>query len=160
MKGDKAFRQARELNRELYARHEQLSDEQKREMYAGYLTLLKKAAYAGHPEAQFQLGQQYEDIGYWGMNNPMYNPKKSFYWYTKACAANVAEACNSLASAYETGAGCKKDIKTALALYKRATELGCKHASRNYKLMLKQVRKSSRGDSPSTFFISYSGKSE
>lgn len=112
-------------------------DSNKREkIYLQYMHNLRKAAYRGHPVAQYELGQQYEDINSMGFN-PKYNPQKCFYWYKKACQGNCGSACNNLASLYE---GEKKYAK-ALKCYEKAAELGDIFARKNYTMLLKEIKK-------------------
>src|SRR4051812_40036469 len=103
MKGKKAYALAIVIHNEMYKFPNRLNDTEKKKLYAQYFSLIKKSAYLGYPEALFDIGQQYEDFGYLGMPNPMYNPKKCVFWYTKACDKNHAEACNNLANFYEKG---------------------------------------------------------
>lgn len=109
-------------------------------LFKKYLSLLRGAAYLGNSDAQYDLGQQYEDIGYLGIPNPIYNPKKCVYWYEKACRQNHAEAYNNLARLYEKGEGCEKNIKLAYKLYKKSAELGSELGKKNYKITLKEKR--------------------
>ena len=116
------------------------SDEDKKIKYAKYLNTLRKLAYNGNSEAQFDLAGHYEDIGFWGVPNPYHNIRKKFYWYTKAANNNHATAHNNLANMYEKGENCVQNIKKALELYKRAAELGDILGRKNYKLLLKQIK--------------------
>ncbi len=64
----------------------QLSAVQKKEISRLYLYFLRKAAYAGSAAAQFELSGHYEDLGFWGMENPFYNPKEKLQWLLNAAA--------------------------------------------------------------------------
>ena len=116
------------------------SEDEKKIRYAQYLNTLRKLAYNGNSEAQYDLAGHYEDMGFWGLQNPYHNIRKKFYWYTKAANNNHAAANNNLADMYERGEGCVQNIKKALGLYKRATELGDIYGKKNYKLLLKQIK--------------------
>lgn len=139
MRGKKNYDLAQVKHREMYCSDKNLSEEQKKELYSIYFKFFKKAAYQGHVEALYDMGQQYEDIGYLGLPNPNYNPKLSIYWYTKACKHEHAEACNNLSGYYENGIGCKINLQHALELLKKSADLGSTYGKRNYKLMLKQL---------------------
>lgn len=140
MKGEKLYLKAKLLHKKMYKYPNYIEEKEREEMYAQYFNLLKKAAYFGIPEAQYDYGQQYESMNYLNIQNPKYNPKKCIYWYTKACMQNHAEACNNLASFYETGEGCEKDLKKALDLYKKSADLGYSIGRKNYKIMLRQMQ--------------------
>jgi len=36
---------------------------------------LKKSAYSGNPEGQYDYAQQFDSISFLGVNNPLYNPR-------------------------------------------------------------------------------------
>ena len=112
----------------------------KNEIYKEYLHSLRKLAYKGHPESQYDLAQHYEDMGVMGWPNPFENISKKFYWYTKAANNNHAAACNNLADMYERGEGCTQNIRKALELYKKSASLGDSLGKKNYKHMLKQIK--------------------
>lgn len=139
MKGQKAYQLATTVFKEMQSRSH--DEEEQNLLYFRYLGLIKKAAYKGHTEAIYDLGQQYEDVGYLGIPNPMYNARKCVYWYKKACEGNHPEACNNLATFYESGNGCDKDLNKALALYKRSADLGYSIGKKNYKIMTKDMSK-------------------
>ena len=139
MKGQKAYLKASLISGKLYQYPSTLSTSEKSDLYEEYFTLIKKAAYLGHVEGQYDLAQQYEDMSFLGIENPMYNPKKCVLWYTKACDNDHAEACNNLAAFYESGAGCKKDLATALKLYEKSSRLGSPNGRKNHKTMLRDM---------------------
>jgi len=116
-------------------------ENEKNILYRQYLSELRKLAYRGNAEAQFNLALHYEDYGIMGDPNPYHNVYKNFYWYTKATNNNHASACNNLADMYERGAGCKQNIKKALELYKKAAELGDWCGKKNYSCLKKQLKK-------------------
>lgn len=139
MRLDDIYNEAVLLNKKLNTYPSTLSKNKKKATYFRYFKLLKKAAYQGHREAYFDYGQQFENIGFLGMQNPLYDPKRCIYWYTKAVNKNHAESCNNLAAFYENGEGVKKDINKAKSLYKKGSELGSKTAKKNYALIIKQI---------------------
>jgi TPR repeat protein len=118
MKGQKAYNLAKVVHEKMYSAPHTI--EEQKNLYAQYFELIKKAAYLGHIESLYDMGNQFEDIGYLGIPNPMYNPKKCVYWYIKACEKGNAEACNNLASLYESGRGCERNLDIALGLYNRS----------------------------------------
>lgn len=137
MKGEKIYTLAMFIHEKMYEYPSKLNNEEKIALYQEYFKLIKKAAYLGYVEALYDMGQQYENINFLSVNNPKYSPKKCIYWYTKACYKNHPDACNNLASFYEEGNGCKKNLKLALDLYKKSAELGSINGKRNYKSILK-----------------------
>jgi TPR repeat protein len=139
MRGERLYSEAKSLHKKMYFSSNKLTQDDQKKLYALYFKLIKKAAYKGHLEALYDLGQQYEDIGYLGIINPHYNPKKCVYWYTKACQLGHAEAYNNLSSFYEKGEGCEKNLNYALALLKKSAELGSTLGRKNYSIMLKQM---------------------
>ena len=138
MRGDKLYEQARILHQKLYSRQYRRGKEEEK-AYKLYFLALRNSAYLRHPEAQYEFGQQFEDIGFMGMNNPNYNPKKAVYWYTKASLQNHAAACNNLAHHYELGIGCQKNLNKAFALYKKSAELGYQLGKNNLRIMKRQM---------------------
>ncbi|MCS3799360.1 tetratricopeptide repeat protein [Niastella sp. OAS944] len=140
MKGDRVYLKARAVHEKMYISPGQIKEEDGRNIYNEYFKLLKRAAYLGHADAQYDLGQQYETMNYLSLENPNYNPAKCIYWYTKASAQDHAAACNNLASFYESGEGCEKDVEKALALYKKSADLGDPLGEKNYKIMKGQMR--------------------
>jgi TPR repeat protein len=144
MKGQRAYILAESAYEKLYKNLSISDSTKKKKLYDQYLKLLRTAAYCGYTDALYDMGQQYEDISHLGIPNPMYNPKKCVYWYTKACQKGDAEACNNLASFYEKGEGCIKDLNYALELYKQSSDLGSPNGKKNYKLMLHDLSKGGR----------------
>ena len=139
MRGQKAYSLAMVIHKEMYAKSHNV-DEQKK-LHAQYFELIKRAAYQGHIESIYDMGNVYEDIGYLGIPNPLYNPEKCVYWYTKACQKGHAEACNNLAALYESGKGCEQNWGKALDLYERSAKLGSPNGKKNYKIMLRDMSK-------------------
>ena len=140
MKGEKDYIRAIEILNLLQTNYKKLGRAKVLIEHTKYITLVRKAAYKGNIEAQFELGLNYEDQNYF-VSNPMFNKKSRFYWYLKAAKALHPEASNNLASLYEKGEGTKKDLNKALFFYKQASELGCSYAKENYKILLNQLRK-------------------
>jgi TPR repeat protein len=137
MKGQKAYKLAKAIHEKMYANSHSL-DEQKK-LYAQYFALIKKAAYQGNAEGQYDMGNQYEDVGYLGIPSPLHNPKKAIFWYSKAAKNGHAEAFNNLAHFYEIGSGCTQNLDMALKLYKESANLGSPNGEKNYKIMLRDM---------------------
>lgn len=135
MKGEKDYNKAIGILNNLHKSYRKFSRTKVLSEHSRYIALVRKAAYKGNVEAQFELGLNYEDQNYF-LPNPMYNKARRFYWYQKASSSDHAEACNNLASLYERGDGVKKNIKMALFYYKKSYKLGCNYAKRNYNLLL------------------------
>lgn len=75
----------------------------------------RKAAEAGHAEAQNSLGSGYQaDKRY----------KEAVVWYEKAAKQNHALATNNLGYLYDLGLGVPQDRQKGYELYLRAAELG------------------------------------
>ncbi len=142
MKGQKNYNLAQIIRKEMYLRSH--SFEEQKKLHRRYFDLIKKAAYQGHVESMYDMGNEYDDIGYLGIPNPFYNIKKCFYWYSKACQKGHAEACNNLSVFYALGEGCKQDFSYALELLKRSGELGSVLGKRNYKMKLRDLEKTGK----------------
>lgn len=138
MKGQKAYFLAQAINEKLYQGYSKL---EKKELYEKYFRLIRKSAYSGYVDGLYDFAQQYENMSFLGVENPLYNPKKCVFWYTKACDKGHAEACNNLATFYEKGEGCKQNLSFALALYKRSADLGSPNGKKNYKIMVRDLAK-------------------
>lgn len=141
MKGNKAYSNAIVLHNRLYQQSSNLTKASINKLYNQYLEMIRKAAYKGHIEAQYDLAQQYENMSFLGIPNPMHNPAKCIYWYSKACLNNHSAACNNLAALYELGEGRQKDLNKALQLYKKSADLGYSIGKQNYKKMLRDLAK-------------------
>lgn len=139
MRGESNYKKALILHEMMYVG--KFSEKQKFAIYRDYFITLKKAAYSGHKEAQYDYAQQFEDMNFSSLKNPNYNPKKCVFWYTKSCNQGFAPACNNLAHLIENGIGVRKNLKAAFKLYKKSADLGYEIAKENYKIMLKQLRK-------------------
>lgn len=138
MKGKKIYLKARSLHDKLYSQSKQLNFNEKTNLYNQYKSLIKKAAYLGNSDAQYDYAQLFESISYFDLNNPNYYPKKCIYWYTKACNQGHPAACNNLASFYENGEGIDKNLKKAFFLYKKSSDLGYSLGVENYNIMREQ----------------------
>lgn len=138
MTGRTNFIKATEILNDLQKNYKKLGRTKVLIQHSKYISFVRKSAYKGNIEAQFELGLNYEDQNYF-VPNPMYNKKKRFYWYVKASKGGHPEACNNLASLYEKGDGTKKNLKKALFFYKKAYELGCSYAKSNYKILLRRL---------------------
>lgn len=141
MKGKKTYAMAMAIHEKMYKHPSTLTPLEKKELYNEYFLLIKRSAYSGNVEAQYDLAQQYENISFLGMPNPKYNPKKCIFWYSRACNSGHAEACNNLAALYEMGEGCEKNLEMALSLYEKSASLGSQNGKKNYKIMLKDLSK-------------------
>lgn len=128
MKGIKLYKKAQQLSDKLYDNSIKISKKNKIKIYNDYIYLIRKSAYSGHAEAQFELALHYEEINFFGVNDK-YNINKCFYWYQKSCNLNFGEACNNLAILHER----KKEYDLASFLYKKAINLGIEKAKKNYK---------------------------
>lgn len=139
MKGEKLYLKASLLHSKMYEYPNHLTESEKKKLYKEYVNLLRKSAYLGNAKAQYDLGQQYETMNFLHIHNPNHNPKKCVYWYTKACMQDHAEACNNLATFFESGIGCRQNLNKALALYKKSAMLGSTLGKKNYKIMQNQL---------------------
>lgn len=130
----------REILLKIYEEVE-LSNDEKMNLYNTYLYNLRKLAYRGNKEAQYDLAQHYEDVNVLGDPNPNFNKSKRLYWYKKAAKNNNASAYNNLADLTERGDGCEKNIHLALKYYKKAMELGDPLGKENYTTILRDLQK-------------------
>jgi len=79
------YEKVRQILLDLYHPSKMDVEEMKRK-YNEYLKGIRKLAYKGYPEAQYDLAQHYEDIGIFGIPNPFENIVKKIYWYSKAAS--------------------------------------------------------------------------
>lgn len=107
MAGQQDYKKALEILNKIQKNYEKLGRAKILMLHNKYISFVRKAAYKGNIEAQFELGLNYEDQSYF-VPNPMFKKKRRFYWYAKAGKAGHPEACNNLASLYEKGEGTKK----------------------------------------------------
>lgn len=92
--------------------------------------LLKESiqqAQDGKIEDQMNLGYMY----LYGVNGVQQNFAESFKYYEMAAKQDNPIALNNLGSLYFNGIGTKKDIRTALQLFQRASDLGNDSAAVN-----------------------------
>ncbi|WON94252.1 MULTISPECIES: tetratricopeptide repeat protein [unclassified Sphingobacterium] len=141
MKGQKQLEMAKGIGYKINEYPSYISFEDKKEMYDGYSELVKKSAYTGNPEAQYCYAQLFDTMTYVALENPLCNPKKCIYWYTKSAEGGYAEAYNNLADFYERGIGVKQDLKKSYELYKKGAELGSPTAKSNLKIFEKDLKK-------------------
>ncbi|MDR3326626.1 MAG: sel1 repeat family protein [Prevotellaceae bacterium] len=141
MNNNNAYTHNNQILLYLYSNEDNISEEEKKHKYNQYLKGLRTLAYKGHPEAQVDLAAHYEDVGFWGLQNPYYNFHKIFYWYSKASDNNNATACNNLAAMYISGNGCAKDIHKAISLYEKAIDLdnAANYVKENYSNIINKV---------------------
>ncbi len=93
-------------------------------------TFLEKAtrqALEGKLEDQMNLAYMY----LYGTNGVQQDFNKAFEYYQMAAKQNDPIALNNLGSLYFNGIGVEKDNKTALALFKKAADLGNDNAATN-----------------------------
>jgi TPR repeat protein len=105
---------------------------------AGYLAaepFYRKAAQAGHPAAQYQLGYLLEN----GLG-VMQDLQKAAVWYRRAAQAGDAEAQNNLGVLCASGQGVAQDDKEAVRWYRRAAAQEDPEAMSNLAMMLFQGR--------------------
>lgn len=112
----------------------------KKQLYDIYFSLIKKSAYAGLPEAEFDYAQQFDTMTFIAVDNPFYNPKKCIYQYTKSAEGGYAEAYNNLADFYERGVGVRKDIRKSYELYRKGAELGSDNAKESLKIFNRDIK--------------------
>lgn len=141
MKGDVLLSKAKKLFRQLSKYPYTLSSKKRSEMYWEYFKLLKRCAYSGNPEGQYDYAQQFDSISLLGVNNPLYNVNKCIYWYSKSANSGFPEAYNNLASFYEEALGVKEDLLKSYDLYKKAAELGSYLGKKNLKLFERRIKK-------------------
>jgi len=79
----------------------------------------EKAAGAGDPRAQFQIGYLYDT----GIGVPR-DPVRAFHWYQLAATGGVVSAKVNLGTAYLWGYGVEKNDQTAFALFREAAAKG------------------------------------
>lgn len=120
--------------------NELASFDDRRVYYPKYLEIIKKLASSGHPLAYFELGQHYSAYNYLGVNDEC-DKKKAFFWFSKACASNISDACNEIAIMYELGEVVPKDLSKAEFFYLKAINLGLSIAKDNLTDMYKKMRK-------------------
>lgn len=68
MRKDKNFEIAEEISRKIQEYPSSLSSEEKHKLYWLAFDHLKKSAYSGNPEGQFDYAQQFDSISFLGVN--------------------------------------------------------------------------------------------
>lgn len=123
MRGNKHFELGQEFTRRAYANQGTRDFKRFRLLAAQEF---RKAAYAGHMDAQWSLGLEYDETGVLGENR-----KKAFYWYMKAAQQGQPDACNSVGAAYYRGYGVPQDKKLGNYWFKKGADLGNELAREN-----------------------------
>jgi TPR repeat protein len=95
----------------------------------------RRAAYKGNPNAQFDLGLQYEEGGVLKDD-----PKRAFYWYLKAAKKDHPAACNNVGYCYNHADGVKKNPREAIKWYKKGADLGDPLAKKNLARSLRDLK--------------------
>src|SRR4051812_22830785 len=88
--------------------------------------ILRNAAIASNPAAEYEVGARYVD----GRGVPQ-NAMEAAVWLQRAADAGFAPAQFRLASLYEKGEGLKKDVQAARRLYLDAAQKGHAKAMHN-----------------------------
>jgi TPR repeat protein len=91
----------------------------KRGDFAKALPLLRRAADAGNPVAQFETGLRY-DLG----EGVALDYKQAMAWYEKSAAQGHAPAQHNIGVLYDRGQGVAQDPKQAAAWYQKAAAQG------------------------------------
>lgn len=141
MKGKENLRKAKEISQKINDYPPTLSVKKREELYRKYFELLRKSAYSGNPEGQYEYAQQFESMTFMSIDNPFFYPKKCIYWYMKSALGGYAEAYNNLADFYERGIGVKIDLNKAYDFYKKASKLGSSLGKKNLKIFEKDIEK-------------------
>lgn len=89
MKGNRQLEMAELIGRRFSEYPSVISFNKKLELYSEYSALIKKKAYLGNPKAQFCYAQLFDTMTFIDLENPLYNPKKCIYWYTKAAEGDM-----------------------------------------------------------------------
>jgi TPR repeat protein len=138
MKGDNLVKRAKKIEDNLYRNAYKLNKNQLNSLYQTYLKLIRRAAYMGNADGQLNLAMHYDNVGFWGSDNPFQNTKKCFFWYKKSCDNNNSDACLALSRFYNIGIFVGKDIYTANKLLKKSFMLGCELAALNLAINYKK----------------------
>ncbi|MGA2195595.1 MAG: tetratricopeptide repeat protein, partial [Bryobacteraceae bacterium] len=85
--------------------------------YAGALRYFRRAAEAGNPWAELQIGYQYENAEGVPQNN-----SEAVQWYTKSAQHGNARGQKNLGQMYEAGKGISEDWVTAAAWYRKSAD--------------------------------------
>lgn len=105
-----------ETDSEKFDRAVQLTEQ---ENYYSAFPLYKQLAEQGIAEAQFNLGNMYNNS-----KGVAQDYKQAIYWYTKAAGQGIADAQFNLGYVYYNGKGVDQDYKQAIYWYTKAAEQG------------------------------------
>ena len=114
LSGDELLERLKEMQEEIL---EQLNREQDAELLRQVFEWFHKAAEQGNAEAQFELGEAYDD----GVGVEQ-DYSRAAEWYRKAAEQGYAEAQNSLGACYYNGSGVAKDQAKAVEWFQKAAE--------------------------------------
>lgn len=109
----------------------------------------QKAAVAGHPDAQIDLGYKYYSGGNW-VTTPDY--AKALEWYKKAADAGHPDANYRIGSMYFHGEGVNKDNAKAFEYFKLAAENGHRLAKYRIAWMYENGRGVEKNESQAAFW--------
>lgn len=138
MKGDKYFQLAEKIRFENYQNWDTYNTKQQMQRVEKRLDYLRKAAYVGHPQAQFDLACFYQYGVYVNGNFYFYNEDKMLYWMKKAAHALYPDAAENMALLYESNPQIQ-DLQKAKEYYALFDEITGQKMSKNRKLFLKQL---------------------
>jgi TPR repeat protein len=94
--------------------------------YAGAATLLRSAAEAGYPSAQYNLGVLFDN----GLGLKQ-DAEAAARWFRAAAEQDFAQAQYNLALAYATGRGVAQSFEESAAWFQRAADKGIPSAAHN-----------------------------
>lgn len=139
MKGQKHFILSEKIRFRNYKYWDTYSFNKKKFWVQKELNHLRKAAYAGHPEAQFNLSSFYQYgvyiDGYFYLNDE----DKALYWMKKSADSLYPDAVESMALLYESHPKLQ-DLRKAEIYYELYDKLMGKGMSKNRKLFLTQLK--------------------
>lgn len=110
--------------------------------FAGALQWLRKAAEAGHLQAQTDLGGIYLQGG----KGVEPNPQEAFRWFSKAAEQGSQEARIYLGSMLATGQGCEQDLPQAKKMLRSASDSNLPEAQ--YRLAMLLLQENAAGTQP------------
>lgn len=110
--------------------------------FAGAMQWLRKAAEAGHLQAQTDLGGIYLQGG----KGVAPNPQEAFRWFSKAAEQGSNEARVYLGSMLSTGQGCTKDVPQAKEHLRQAAAANLPEAQ--YRLAMLMLQENAPADYP------------
>ena len=83
----------------------------------------EKAAKAGLPKAQYNLGKTLIDRVFDGVSEPD-DGKRALYWFKAAASSGMKEAENAVGIIYWSGRGVRRDYEEAVAWFQKAAPKG------------------------------------